>query len=287
MRRFGADPPFGRPERAHGVPFEGYYWRVVRPDGRVDVALAAVCRGWGMASVARHPGGLVRTVVSRDAWADPGGFGVRIGDGFAGDARGVRADLGDGARLEVALRDSIPWPRRALGALGPAQLIPGLPQYWQPVLLGAAVEGGGSAYAEKNWARRFPDHWWWGQAGDEDVTVAFAGGRVGPVAPTAVVLRLGGRVLALSPPAARTRIAMREGCWRLRTRGPRIRLELEGEGGGTPHVLDVPVPAERRTEPRSHQHLAGRIALTVWRGARVLYRGELSPAGLERGVPRR
>ena len=40
-RATGADLPFGRPERAHGVPFEGYYWRIVHPArGLVVVASA-------------------------------------------------------------------------------------------------------------------------------------------------------------------------------------------------------------------------------------------------------
>ena len=49
-------------------------------------------------------------------------------------------------------------------------------------------------------------------------------------------------------------------------------------------MLDVPVPGERRTLPRSHQHLAGRLALTVHRGGRLLFRGESTLAGLEHGV---
>jgi len=61
-------------------------------------------------------------------------------------------------------------------------------------------------------------------------------------------------------------------------------LRRAKELGVAPHVLDVPVPGERRTLPRSHQHLAGRLALTVHRGGRLLFRGESALAGLEHGV---
>ena len=294
-RGSGADLPFGRPERAHGVPFEGYYWRIVHPErGLVVVIIGADCRGWGMATLATHPGGGVRTRVEPVAVADPHAFGITVGGALRGDALGVHADLGPDARLDVALDDVVRWPRRA----------PGLPQYWQPVVLHARVRGrarigtevleldGALAYAEKNWARAFPDHWWWGHAGafgEPDVMAAFAGGRVRlaatPAAPTAVVVRLGTELLALAPPLARTDVAAGASGWRLRTRGPGgLRVELEGEPGAAPHVLDVPVPGERRTVPRSHQHLAGRLALTVRRGRRLHYRGESALAGLEHGV---
>jgi hypothetical protein len=304
-RSSGADLPFGRPERAHGVPFEGYYWRIVHPGrGLVVLAIGADCRGWGMATLAAHPAGFTRTRLEPTAVADPYAFGLTVGGALRGDAQGIHADLGPDARLDVTLHDPVPWPRRALGALGLAHALPGLPQYWQPVLLGAGVRGrarigdevldldGALAYAEKNWARAFPDHWWWGHAAafpEPDVMAAFAGGRVRlagtPAAPTAVVVRLGGELLAHAPPLARTAVATGASGWRLRTRGPGgLRVELEGEPGAAAHVLDVPVPGERRTVPRSHQHLAGRLALRVHRRGRLRYRGESALAGLERGV---
>ena len=52
---------------------------------------------------------------------------------------------------------------------------------------------------------------------------------------------------------------------------------------GDEHVLDVPVPAERRTVPWSHQHLAGRLRVRVMRRSRLVYEGESSLAGLELG----
>ena len=211
----------------------------------------------------------------------------------------MRADLGPGARLDAVLHAIEPFPRRALGL---AHLVPGLPQYWQPVVLRARVSGraelggeqldldGAVAYAEKNWARAFPDHWWWGHAAafpDPEVSAVFAGGHVrvagAAVSPTAVAVALGGDVLTLAPPRARTVVALGEGAWRLRTRAPGLRVELTGEAAGPPHTLDVPVPGERRTEPRSEQHLAAALTLVVWRGRRLVYRGASPLAGLERG----
>jgi hypothetical protein len=76
------------------------------------------------------------------------------------------------------------------------------------------------------------------------------------------------------------------GSWRLRARSALWRLTLEGEGDGPPpHILPVPVPAERRSELRSRQHLAGRIRVVARRGSRVVLREESPLAGLEHGLP--
>jgi Tocopherol cyclase len=308
-RRLGADLPFGDPARAHGTPFEGYYWRFAHPgSGVVAVALCAVCRdargSWGMATLAAHPGGFARTAIAPAASADACGFGARIGDALRGDASAVAVDLGADARLDVTLHDVVAWPRRAFGALGPAHAVPGLAQYWHPAVLSARVRGelraGGRVlalddavgYAEKNWGGGFPGRWWWGQAGTfpgADVSVAFAGGRLGllgaGLAPTAVALRLGHDVIALAPPAHRTRVALGDGAWRLRTQGARWRVELEGDAAGNAaHALDVPVPGERRSADRARQHLAARLTLTVYAGRRLRFRGEAPLAGLELGA---
>jgi len=323
-RATGADPPFGDPRRAHGVAMEGHYWRLTDPAaGRVVVALVAVCRApdgpWAMVTLAAHPGGFVRTVITPSAAADPRGFGVVAGPatgvadqrGFAtgdgplaalrADAERLRVDLGPGARLDVRFTRPRAWPRRAFGGLGPAHAIPGLGQYWHPHLLGAGVAGeaeldgarvdlaGAHAYAEKNWGSRFAERWWWGQAdafAARDVCVAFAGGplRLGPWAgaPTALVVRIGDEVVRLGPPAARVSSAM-DHAWALRGRSARHAVELQGEAAGhPPHLLSVPVPAERRAEVRSRQLLAGRVVLSVRRGRRLVFAGESRLAGLER-----
>lgn len=307
-RRTGADPPFGDPARAHGVGMEGYYWRLTdHAAGRVVVAICGVARAddgpWAMVILAAHPGGFVRVATTRTASADTGRFGVRAEEALVADAGGLRVDLGPDARLEVAIGERREWPRRAFGALGVAQAVPGLHQYWHPHLLGGRAVGsarlGGeevaldaAAYAEKNWGAAFSDHWWWGQAFPEPgVCVAFAGGRipVGPlrVAPTAIVVRVGDALVRLGPPGARMIAAASDGAWRIRGRSARIEAVLEGEAAGAvPADLPVPLPAERALEPRSRQLLAGRLAVTLRRGRRVVYRGESALAGLEHGTPR-
>ncbi len=62
-------------------------------------------------------------------------------------------------------------------------------------------------------------------------------------------------------------------------------MTLEGEALGPPHVLPVPVPAERRAVLRSEHHLAGRMRVMLRRGRRVVLRAESRVAGLEHGLP--
>jgi hypothetical protein len=204
--------------------------------------------------------------------------------------------------MEVRFRDRVEWPRRALGGLGVAQALPGLAQYWHPHLLGARVTGelrlgderidldGATAYAEKNWGPAFAGSWWWGQAQgfpeDPGACVAFAGGPLpllGHTVPaTAVVARVGGELLRFGAPASR--VVTGAGGWRVQARSPRHTIELEGDDeGARGFALPVPLPEERRTEPRSRQVLAGRLRVRVRRGRRTVFAGESALAGLERG----
>ena len=305
-RRTGADPPFGDPRRAHATRFEGYYWRLTdAPAGRVVIALCGVCRDaagpWAIVALAAHPGGLVRSRIEPLAEVARDRLGVRAGSALVGDEERLRVDLGEDARLELRFEGRHEWPARAFGGIGPAQLVPGLPQYWHPHLLGARVSGearlgaetvgfdGATAYAEKNWGPAFTEHWWWGQAqgfAGADACVAFAGGRValGPVggAPTAVVIRLEDRLLRLAPPFARMTAAVGAAGWRVAGRSARWAVELEGEAVGAPALLPVPVPEERRVVDRSQQYLAGRLRVALRRGRRVVFAGESGLAGLER-----
>jgi hypothetical protein len=305
-RRTGADLPFGDPRRAHGVRFEGYYWRFTDAGAaRVAIVLCGVCRDaagtWAVVALAAHPGGLVRSRLVPEATADPHGLGVTAGDVLRGSASALHVDLGPDARLDVALQEPRPWPHRVFGGIGAPQIVPGLPQYWHPHLLGARVAGqarlgeetvdlsGATAYAEKNWGPAFTEHWWWGQAQGfpgADACVAFAGGRValGPVggAPTAVVVALEDRVLRLAPPFARMTAAVGAAGWRVHGRSARHSVEIEGEAAGAPAVLPVPVPGRREVTDRSHQHLAGRLRVVVRAGRRTLFAGESLLAGLER-----
>jgi hypothetical protein len=319
-RATGADPPWGDPRGYHGVGMEGYFWRITEPRrGVVVVVLVAVNRDaaggtWGMLAMAAHPGGLVREAMVDRVTVARGGLGLRLdrGDGRpvleAGDDR-LRVDLSPDARLDVEFADRTLWPERfVFGGIGPAQAIPGLSQYWHPWLLGARVRGcgaagpdalaldGATAYAEKNWgAGGHPPEWWWGQAHGfaerPDACAAFAGGRarLGPLAlprATSIVVALGGDVVRVVAPPVPLRVAVGADGWRLRARGARYRVDIEGHAGGTaPHLLPVPVPPERRRrEGLSAMHLAGTLHVRLRRGRRLVFAGTSALAGLERGL---
>ena len=311
-RQTGADPPFGDPARYHGAGMEGYYWRLVHPEaGWVIVWLCGVCQGpggsWATVALAAHPGGFLRHATVEPAAGDFKRFGARAADVFQGSLHELRVRLGDDAWVEARLRPRTPWPRRVLGGLGPAQVVPGLAQYWHPVLLAAEIEGeacvggrrlrleGAHAYVEKNWGPGFAGRWWWGQADDfsgGDVGVAFAGGRLPllgvSAAPTAVVVRLGERVLRFVPPVARAMARVDGHDWHVEARSPRYRLELEGEAGGErAHRLPVPDVRERRVDMRSQQVLSGRLRLRLHRGRHTLIDAVSNLAGLELGEPPR
>jgi tocopherol cyclase len=148
---------------------------------------------------------------------------------------------------------------------------------------------GATAYVERNWGEGFPPVWWWGEAhdfGGDPVTVAFAGGpALGPLHATAVVVHLGSRLIRLGEPLiAGVRAEVEPGRWVLRGRSLRHRVEIEASGDpAAAHVLDVPVPGERRVVPWSHQHLAGRLRVRVEQRGRLVYEGESGLAGLELG----
>jgi tocopherol cyclase len=316
-RRAGADPPFWDQARDHGGSFEGYYWRFTDAEaGRVVIVLcgltAAPAGRWAAVAVGAHPGGAVRTAIMPAASADRGGFGVRAGEPDGGNGnepaalliggdRELEAVLGPDAVLRVGIGDGRRFPRRALGSSGVAQVVPGLPQYWQPHLMGGRVRGelrlgaetisldGASAYLEKNWGSAFPERWWWGQADDfdDDVCIAFAGGPVTiagvTIVPSLLAIRLGDRFVSLAPPLARTRAAVGERGWRIEVRSPRYEVELAGDDPSDSAVaLPVPRPDAVATDPRSHQALAGRLRARVRRDGRVLFEGESRLAGLER-----
>jgi Tocopherol cyclase len=306
-RRTGADLPFGDPRGYHGVGMEGHYWRLTRPaTGKVVIAIVAISRDaagrqWAMVSLAAHPGGAVHSATLPEATAAPRGLALRAGDAVSGDESGLRVDLGADARLDVRFARPRAWPRRAFGALGPAQVVPGLSQYWHPWLLGGQVSGsarigadeidldGAVAYAEKNWgAGGMPPRWWWGQAhGFErpDCCVAFAGGRagVGPLRATAtsLVVSLGGELRTVVRPLRSLHVDVAPGRWHLFGGG----IEVEADAAGTaPHLLPVPVPRERRRlDAWAQQHLAGTLRLRVRRRGRTLYEGTSRLAGLELG----
>jgi hypothetical protein len=180
------------------------------------------------------------------------------------DEDGLDVDLGPGARLHVRFTARRGWPRRALGGIGLGHLVPGLGQYWHPHMLDAEATGtavlgerrldlrGARAYAEKNWtpyAQGFPRVWWWGQAhgfADDDVCVAFAGGRLRGFPAGALVLRVGAELIHATGPPVPLRMRLGDGTWRLQARTSRHAVTIEGEARAAPYRLPVPKPRERR-----------------------------------------
>ncbi|MDQ3609205.1 MAG: hypothetical protein M3459_09930 [Actinomycetota bacterium] len=279
------------------------------------VALLGVCRdaggrSWATAALAGHPGGVVRRATLDLAVGDPTRLAVHgaTADGAARvdvDERQVTFVLGDDAHLTLEVERPVRWPRRALGGIGPAQLVPGLSQYWHPWLLDGVTRGsarlgertwnldGARVYAEKNWGGGgFPAAWWWGQAHGftrDDATVAFAGGRAGlgplRLTATSVVVRAGREVVRLIRPPGLLRVGIAPGRWHIAGRTGRHTLELEGAAApADAHRLPVPVPAQRRELPEgSAQHLAGQLRVVLRRGRRTILDDASRLAGLELG----
>ncbi len=309
-RRTGADVPFGDPVPSHGCEMEGWFWRLTdSASGRVVVALCSVNRNrdgdWATVAVALHPGGVVRSAALDAAEAESSLFSVHAGTGpmerlEAGIGQ-LRIDLDD-IHLDLRFADSFEWPK-AFGGGGIFSSIPLLNQYWHPYRLGGKASGtvrldedtwsfdDARLYAERNWGAGFPERWWWGQAhdfGGADVSVAFSGGllQLGPIRRdvTGVVVRLGDRVIRMTPPTL-VRSQLSDGRWTVRARTPRYQIELDGDGTHLdPHVLPVPLPAERRNVHTDFEHLAGRLHCTVRKFGRVVFDGTCELAGLEIGT---
>lgn len=308
-RRTGADVPFGNPLASHGTEMEGWFWRVTdESSGRALIALCSVNRhehgDWSTTAVAVHPGEVVRSAALAGARAEDTPFLVTAGDdagSFTVSADRVRFELGD-LRLSMEFRDRVLWPK-AFGGGGVFSAIPFLNQYWHPYYLGGrasgTVEYGGQRweftdaklYAERNWGAGFPLRWWWGQAhdfGESDVCVAFSGGllSLGPIARdvNGIVVRAGTRVIRMTPPLL-VRSEIGENRWRLRGRSRRYEIELDGDGTHLPpHVLPVPLPAQRRNIDTDFEHLGGRLRCRVSEAGRVLFDGTSELAGLEVGT---
>jgi tocopherol cyclase len=286
---------------------EGYFWRVSDPaSGRVIDALLGVCRDqagrrWAFVAIASEPGGILVERIIEDVRVGTGVLELEAGTVLRVSPDRLWIDLDPMTRLTLEIEDPVLWPRRPLGALGLAHLIPGLGQYWLPHLLGGRARVRGNLgdvvldsddafiYAEKNWGGGFPQSWWWGQAqafdGHPDLMVAFAGGRLSPVfKPTALVLRRGSRIQAFGPPGCWVTAQLGDGTWEIRARGPRTKVILRGSGspdGST--TLPVPLPDEHRTVAFADQHFRGEVELEIRRDRRLIMRARSSLAGLETG----
>jgi hypothetical protein len=98
-----------------------------------------------------------------------------------------------------------------------------------------------------------------------------------------VVVRLGERVIRITPPAP-VHSEVTPGRWAVRARSRRYQVDLDGNGAGIePHVLPVPLPAERRNVDTDFEHLAGRLRCVVRERGQVLFEGTSELAGLEVG----
>lgn len=313
-RASGADLPFGRPDRAHGVAMEGYFWRITDPaTQRVVIALIGVQTDhtgrWAMAGLGASDG-FWRHAIIPTADARLGGLGARAAGpeaSFFGTDERVVVNLGDDARLAVQLDGLTRWPAgRPFGGSSVFQMIPGLNQYWHPWLLGGRASGsvalggsrwdfaGAQVYGEKNWGRGgFPDSWWWGQAqgfADAGACVAFAGGDVvaGPLRTevTGLVVRLPeGQVLRLgNPVTSPVRADIGDEHWRLegRSRGWVVSVQADAPLSAA-HVLPVPLVGERRTAPGAIEHLSGALHIEVSHCGRQVWEGYSRVAGLEHG----
>ena len=120
------------------------------------------------------------------------------------------------------------------------------------------------------------------------MSVAFTGGslRLGPMRRDVglVVARLGDRVIGIAPPASVRSLVSEEG-WSIRAKSVRYQIDLDGDGAGlTPHILPVPLPAERRNVGAAVEHLAGRLHCVVRDFGWVVFDGTSKLAGLEVGT---
>ena len=196
----------------------------------------------------------------------------------------------------------MPWTK-AFGGGGVFSAIPFLNQYWHPYCLGGKASGtveygseswtfdGAKVYAERNWGKGFPLRWWWGQAhdfGGDDVCVAFSGGllSLGPIARdvNGIVVRVGKKVIRMTPPVL-VRSEVGDNQWLIRGKSRRYEIELVGDGRHLPpHVLPVPLPAQRRNIDTDFEHLGGRLQLTVRESGRLLFEGTSELAALEVGT---
>ncbi|MEN4397635.1 tocopherol cyclase family protein [Mycolicibacterium senegalense] len=309
-RRTGADVPFGDPLPSHGTEMEGWFWRLTdAASGRVVVALCSSNQHpdghWSTSAIALEPGAAVRSAAINGVKADQRDFVVRANDGgdvLDADRSGLRLTIDD-LTVNLTVDNTQPWPK-AFGGGGVFSSVPFLNQYWQPYCLGGLASGTvkgpdvdwqfdeARLYCERNWGAGFPQRWWWGQAhdfGTDDVCVAFSGGllELGPLAQevTGVVVRLGPRVLRITPPAPMDYHFDRDNWhWRIRARTPQFAVELDGRGAaGAPHVLPVPLPAQRRNIDSDYEFLAGALRCTVRQWGKVIFDGTSPLAGLEIG----
>jgi hypothetical protein len=95
------------------------------------------------------------------------------------------------------------------------------------------------------------------------------------------VVRVGDHVVRFAPPWSTVRTSTDSTRWEVSARGQGCILRLVGVGVGDPHLLPVPLPAERRNVDTDLEFLAAHLTMELT-GA-VCYSGETHLAGLETG----
>ena len=321
-RATGADPPWGDPRGYHGVGMEGYFWRITEPRrGVVVVVLVAVNRdaggrdmgdardgraprrprprGDGRPRDGRAPpasacGSTATTAApcSRRATSacgstsaptrastsrsptGPRGPSASCSAG-SGRRRRSRASASTGTRTcSARASGAAGWPGRTRS---PSTARPPTPRR-TGARAGIRRSGGG--------ARRTAS-----PSGRTRAWRSPAAGRASARWPCPARPRSSSRSAARSSASSRrpSRCASRSaaGGWRLRARGARYRVDIEGHAGGTePHLLPVPVAVRAPAPggavgdaPRGH---AARPAARA--GARLVFAGTSRLAGLERGL---
>ena len=95
------------------------------------------------------------------------------------------------------------------------------------------------------------------------------------------VVRIGDEVLRFAPPLSSVRSSTDGTRWEVTARDHRCNLRLVDVGPGDPHVLPVPIPAERRNVDTDFEYLAAHMTIKLT-GA-VRYSGESHLAGVETG----
>jgi len=94
---------------------------------------------------------------------------------------------------------------------------------------------------------------------------------------------VGTKVIRMTPPVL-VRSEVGDNQWFIRGKSLRYEIEIEGDGRHLPpHVLPVPLPAERRNIDTDFEHLGGRLRLTVRESGRLLFAGTSELAALEVG----
>ena len=289
--------------RGRRPALDGWFWRFTWPDGRAAIVLCGVCPGWALVGVAPHPGRVWLPAILDAPAADD--RGVRIGERVRGRGRaparrppGRRPRAGGSARRRplaapVArhrarrLAPRLPpvlAPARAAGACGRLRrgrrraLVAGRRDRIRRAQLGQRLPAG-VVVGRGARLRRRPGH---GRVRrrpcdraaerDRGRRAHRAGASYGSASRCSPACARTSRPAAGCCAAARSATASRS---RRRPTRPAA------------HILDVPVPAERRTVPWSHQHLAGRLRVRVERHGRLMYEGESALAGLEQGQRRR